>query len=57
LELYIVASWHEHLLQHAARLTVYDRAAEDAAVSLTSQPPVVAHLFVPTEEGESAAGR
>jgi MFS family permease len=57
LETYLVSSWGEHLLQHAARLTVSDRAAEDAARSLTSQPPVVSHLFVPTEEGESAAGR
>lgn len=57
LEIYLVASWHEHLLQHAARLTVYDRAAEDAALSLASQPPTVAHLFVPTAEGEPPAGR
>jgi predicted MFS family arabinose efflux permease len=56
-EIYLVASWAEHLLQHAARLTVSDRAAEDAALSLTSRPPVVAHLFVPAEEDESTAER
>jgi hypothetical protein len=57
LEIYLVSSWAEHLLQHAARLTVSDRAAEDTALSLTSQPPIVSHLFVPAEEDESAAER
>ena len=44
-------------LQHAARPTVSDRAAEDAALSLASRPPVVAHLFVPAEGDEPAAER
>jgi predicted MFS family arabinose efflux permease len=57
LETYLVSSWAEHLLQHAARLTVSDRAAEDAAAALTSQPPRTSHLFLPTEQGESPAGR
>jgi predicted MFS family arabinose efflux permease/quinol monooxygenase YgiN len=56
-EIYLVASWEEHLLQHAARLTVDDRAAEEAALSLTSQLPLVYHLFVPAEEDQSAAER
>jgi MFS family permease len=57
LEIYLVASWEEHLLQHGARLTVSDRAAEDTALSLASRPSVVSHLFVPAEEDEPAAER
>ena len=57
LEIYRVSSWAEHLLQHGTRLTVSDRAAEDTALSLSSRPPMVSHLFVPAEEDEPAAGR
>ena len=45
LEIYQVASWAEHLLQHEGRLTVSDRRHEEAARQLVSDAPRVSHLF------------
>jgi MFS family permease len=47
IELYVVASWQEHLRQHVGRLAAYDRAAEARAVAYSDPPPTVAHLIPP----------
>jgi MFS family permease/quinol monooxygenase YgiN len=44
-ESYLVGTWSEHLRQHTGRLTGADRAAEQRALALTTDPPEVAHLF------------
>jgi predicted MFS family arabinose efflux permease len=46
-ELYVVASWQEHLRQHTGRLAAYDRAAEARAVAYSQSPPTVVHLVPP----------
>jgi MFS family permease len=46
-ELYVVASWQEHLRQHVGRLAAYDRAAEGRAVAYSLTPPTVVHLVPP----------
>ncbi len=44
-ELYLVATWQEHLRQHTGRLTGTDRVIEQRAYGLAERPPEVAHLF------------
>jgi MFS family permease len=44
-EIFSVPSWDEHLRQHGGRLTGADREAEERALALAEEPPVVAHLF------------
>lgn len=46
-ETYLVASWADHLAQHADRLTVGDARTEEVARALAAGPPVVSHLFPP----------
>lgn len=48
-EQYVVRSWDEHLRQHQDRLTGTDQAVETEARALAEGPPLVAHLFPPTE--------
>jgi hypothetical protein len=47
-EIFVVASWDEHLRQHRERLTATDRAFEDAAKALSETPPRSWHLL-PTD--------
>jgi hypothetical protein len=44
-EIFIVASWDEHMRQHRERLTATDRAYEDAAKALSATPPRTRHLL------------
>jgi len=44
-ETFLVATWGEHERQHSGRLTVTDRLAEERALSLVTQPPLVRHLI------------
>jgi MFS family permease len=44
-EIFVVASWDEHLRQHRERLTATDRAYEDAAKALSATPPRTRHLL------------
>jgi hypothetical protein len=44
-EIYVVASWDEHLRQHRERLTPADLDFEDAAKSLATTPPTTQHLL------------
>lgn len=44
-EIFVVASWDEHLRQHRERLTATDRAYEDAAKALSETPPRTWHLL------------
>jgi MFS family permease len=44
-EIFVVASWDEHLRQHRERLTATDRAYEDAAKALSATPPRTWHLL------------
>ena len=44
-ELFVVASWEEHLRQHHERLTGTDRAYQQRATALCEGEPVVAHLI------------
>jgi MFS family permease len=49
-EQFTVASWSEHLLQHAGRLTGSDREIDLRARSLSDPPPEVAHLLTAPED-------
>ena len=44
-EVYLVASWDEHLRQHAGRLTGHDQAVEERAIALADGSPEVTHLL------------
>jgi MFS family permease len=44
-EIFVVASWDEHLRQHRERLTPVDRDFEDAAKALSTTPPQTQHLL------------
>jgi MFS family permease len=44
-ELFVVASWEEHLRQHGGRLTGTDRQYEEHADALSDPPPQVSHLL------------
>ncbi|MCW2807297.1 MAG: ykuC-like MFS-type transporter [Marmoricola sp.] len=44
-EIYTVASWAEHMLQHAGRLTGSDREIDLHARRLSQEPVVAFHLF------------
>jgi MFS family permease len=44
-EIFVVASWDEHLRQHRERLTPADRDFEDAAKALSTTPPRTQHLL------------
>lgn len=45
LELYVVASWEEHLRQHTDRLTGFDQQAEEAAEAFSERPTDTSHLI------------
>jgi MFS family permease len=44
-EIFVVASWDEHLRQHRERLTPADLDFEDAAKALSTTPPRTQHLL------------
>jgi hypothetical protein len=44
-EIYTVASWAEHMLQHGGRLTGSDREIDLAARGLSKEPVLAYHLF------------
>ncbi|WP_308036592.1 MFS transporter [Actinoplanes sp. DH11] len=44
-EVYLVATWDEHLRQHEGRLTGADEQAEERAIGLAEGPPTVTHLL------------
>jgi hypothetical protein len=44
-EIFVVASWDEHLRQHRERLTATDRAIEEEAKMLSETPPQTWHLL------------
>lgn len=46
-EFFVVPSWGEHLRQHRERWTGADRSFHEAAMALTTGPPVVEHLLPP----------
>ncbi len=46
-ELFHVASWEEHLMQHRGRLTAEDQAIEEHAFSHLVRPPRARHLLPP----------
>jgi hypothetical protein len=50
-EIFVVASWDEHLRQHRERLTATDRAYEDAAKALSETPPRTWHLLPANLDG------
>ncbi|MGA8014864.1 MAG: MFS transporter [Candidatus Dormiibacterota bacterium] len=50
-ELFVVASWDEHLRQHGGRYTVTDREVEEQAGTLSDPAPVTSHLIAP-DRGE-----
>jgi MFS family permease len=50
-ELFVVASWAEHLRQHRERMTATDQDFEQAAKALSTTPPQTWHLL-PTELDE-----
>jgi MFS family permease len=50
-EIFVVASWDEHLRQHRERMTATDRAFEDTANALSESPPRTWHLL-PAEDEE-----
>jgi MFS family permease len=47
-EIYVVASWDEHLRQHRERTTATDRRYEEQAKALSDTPPQTWHLL-PTD--------
>lgn len=50
-EIFVVASWEEHLRQHRERMTATDLAYEDQAKALSDTIPETSHLL-PTDLGE-----
>ena len=52
-EIFVVASWDEHLRQHRERLTATDRAYEDAAKALSTTPPRTWHLLPADSDGHA----
>jgi hypothetical protein len=53
-ELYVVASWDEHLRQHRERMTATDHDFEAAADSFADAPPETIHLLpAETEDHQS----
>ena len=51
-EIFVVASWGEHLRQHRERLTATDRAYEDVAKELSETPPRTWHLLPADFDGQ-----
>jgi hypothetical protein len=47
-EIFVVASWDEHLRQHRERMTATDLAYEEQAKTLSETPPQTWHLL-PTD--------
>jgi len=47
-EIFVVASWEEHLRQHRERMTATDRGYEEQAKALSDTPPQTWHLL-PTD--------
>jgi predicted MFS family arabinose efflux permease len=56
MELFMVASWEEHLRQHRYRLTGTDRDYEEQADALSDPPPEISHLISVDLENERKAG-
>ncbi|WP_370084519.1 MFS transporter [Streptacidiphilus sp. MAP12-16] len=52
-EVFQVASWSEHLLQHSARTTGFDQQLLQDVRSLAQDPPQVRHLLPPTSRSSS----
>jgi MFS family permease len=50
-EIFVVASWDEHLRQHRERLTATDQAHEEVAKALSETPPQTWHLLPADLEG------
>ncbi|BCJ41563.1 MFS transporter [Actinoplanes ianthinogenes] len=50
-EVYLVATWEEHLRQHRGRLTEADEQIEERAIALADGPPEVRHLL-PAEHSD-----
>jgi MFS family permease len=46
-EIFSVASWEEHLRQHAGRLTETDRSVEETALAFSDPPAYADHLLPP----------
>jgi Transmembrane secretion effector len=44
-EIFVVASWEEHLRQHRERMTATDRGYEEQAKALSDTPPQTWHLL------------
>jgi hypothetical protein len=44
-ELFVVASWEEHLRQHDDRFTADDQAIDEAVRGLSDPPPTTTHLI------------
>jgi hypothetical protein len=44
-EIFVVASWEEHLRQHRERMTATDREYEEQAKALSDTPPQTWHLL------------
>jgi hypothetical protein len=51
-EIFVVASWVEHLRQHRERLTATDRAYEEEAKALSETPPQTLHLLPADLDGQ-----
>jgi MFS family permease len=45
IELFVVASWDEHLRQHGERLTGSSRQVQERATALSAPPPETSHLI------------
>jgi predicted MFS family arabinose efflux permease len=56
-EIFVVASWDEHLRQHRERLTATDRAYEEAAKALSDTAPRTWHLLPADLDGQRDPGR
>lgn len=50
-ELFIVPTWEEHLMQHGGRLTGADRQIQERANSLAETPPQIDHFLSTRDEG------
>jgi MFS family permease len=52
-EMFRVASWEEHLRQHAGRLTATDQVVEETALAYSEPPASADHLLPPEVSGRS----
>ena len=50
IELFVVPSWEEHLMQHGGRLTGADREIQERANSLAESPPQIDHYLSTRDE-------